>query len=349
MTQTAMENALGVIADIEGCALTEDDRLFLSQPEVSGIILFGRNYQSPQQLRQLTTSLKQLRSDLLISVDQEGGRVQRFREGFSRIPAMLSFEKIWQKSPDECLLLVNQMAELLALECRLAGIDLTYAPVLDIEQGCSKVIGDRAFGHSATAVVALATAWCDGLAKVGFKAVGKHFPGHGGVVADSHFELPTDERNANELAQDIEPFKQLIATGHLAGIMPAHVVYPSIDVEHTAGFSAVWLQQYLRQSLGFGGVIFSDDLSMAGAAAAGNFADRATAAIKAGANALLACNNREAAQIIIETVRKQRQPYLDLSSWCQPELSLVIEDQYQARVKQLRIELNEQGWLTDKQ
>lgn len=339
--------AIGVIADIDGVALTDDDKAFLSQPEICGIILFSRNFQSVGQLKQLTHSIKKLRPDLLISVDQEGGRVQRFREGFCRIPAMLSFEQYWQKDAQKYLPLVSDMAELLALECRLAGVDLSYAPVLDIEQDCSRVIGDRAFGHSSAAVIALASAWCHGLERVGFKAVGKHFPGHGGIVADSHHELPVDSRSLADLEEDIAPFKQLIEQGQLAGIMPAHVLYAAVDRDNTAGFSQYWLQSVLRQKLNFTGIIFSDDLSMAGAAAVGTFRDRALAAVHAGANVLLACNDRNAAQAVVDTVRihAAERPQLSLSSWCQEPLAIQQEQRLQQRVKELAQALAQEGLL----
>lgn len=346
--QLISSKAIGVIADIDGSYLTDDDRIFLSQPEVCGIILFSRNFQSLNQLQQLTADIKSLRPDLLISADQEGGRVQRFRGGFYRIPAMMTFEKIWLTEGDKCLASVSDMAELLALECRLAGVDLTYAPVLDIEQDCSQVIGDRAFGHTADGVTQLASAWCRGLARVGFKAIGKHFPGHGGVVADSHHELPIDPRSMVELQEDMAPFKCLIEQGQLAGIMPAHVIYSGVDKNHTAGFSDYWLQTVLRQELQFDGVIFSDDLSMTGAASAGDYSKRALAAINAGANALLACNDRHAAQVVIDTVKNHafNKPRLDLSSWCQHRLTQDQTQTLQQRVIELSEDLMNLGWLT---
>jgi len=297
-------HSIGVIADISGLALTADDRDFLSQPEVAGIILFSRNYESPQQLQQLTAELQRLRPDLLISVDQEGGRVQRFRDGFTRLPPMLMLEQQLKDDPQAACSLASELGWLMATELLAHGVHLSFAPVLDIERDCSTVIGDRAFGHSAENVLTLATAFVDGMAEAGMAAVGKHFPGHGAVVADSHLELPIDERSKTELDYDIQPFAALIARQSLAGVMPAHVIYPAVDGDNTAGFSSRWLQHVLRQQLGFGGVIFSDDLSMAGAAAAGNYRARSARAIAAGCNALLACNNRDAAVEVVLAVKR---------------------------------------------
>ncbi|MEC8444389.1 MAG: beta-N-acetylhexosaminidase [Pseudomonadota bacterium] len=294
--------AVGVIADIDGLTLSDDDRTFLQAPELSGLILFTRNYESPQQLAALTADIRSIRPDLLICVDQEGGRVQRFREGFTRFAPMMTFERLYQVDPERALHFAEQGGYLLAQELVLHGVDLTFAPVLDIERDCSQVIGDRAFGHDEATVAALAAAWCRGLARAGMKAVGKHFPGHGAVVADSHVSLPVDERSYLDLEYDMRPFVRLMAQDLLQGIMPAHVIYPAVDAERTAGFSARWLQGILRGDLGFDGVIFSDDLSMAGAAATGSPGARANAAMAAGANALVVCNHRAAAQEVIDAV-----------------------------------------------
>ena len=333
-----MNNALGVIADIEGLSLTEDDKQFLVQKEITGLILFSRNYESPAQLKILTQSIKTLRPDLLISVDQEGGRVQRFREGFTRFASMISYEAIYKEKPEAAIELAELAAWLLAVELIEHGVDLTFAPVLDIERGCSRVIGDRAFGHSSEVVIALASAWTKGLNRAGMKSVGKHFPGHGAVTADSHHELPIDPRPLSELEYDIEPFSALIKQQYLAGIMPAHVIYPTVDSEHTAGFSPLWLQGVLRNDLGFDGVIFSDDLSMEGAASGGDSYQRAIKAATAGANALVVCNNRSAA---VETVRAVRhmqtegKEQLSLADWvCSAEDSSKDEKAYARQVLQ---------------
>jgi beta-N-acetylhexosaminidase len=313
-----MTQPVGVIADIDGVELTPEDKQFLQQPEISGLIFFARNYQSSSQLKALCAALHELRPDLLLTVDQEGGRVQRFREGFTRFAPMMAYEAIYKNDAQRALALAKDGGWLLASELIAHGVDLTFAPVLDIERDCSKVIGDRAFAHNAEAVTALAGAWINGLESAGMKAVGKHFPGHGAVVADSHKELPVDSRSTDELDYDIQPFKALIADNKLGGIMPAHVVYPDVDPEHTAGFSAIWLQNILRKQLGFTGTIFSDDLSMEGAASGGDFYQRSFAAAHAGANALVVCNNREAAQQVINAARDMHSAgtqCLDLSDW----------------------------------
>lgn len=313
-----MAQPVGVIADIGGLELTAEDKTFLQQPEISGLIFFARNYQSPEQLKTLTAELRAVRPDILLTVDQEGGRVQRFREGFTRFAPMMMYEAIYKNDAQHALALAKDGGWLLASELIEHGVDLTFAPVLDIERDCSQVIGDRAFGHDADTVSALASAWIEGLQSAGMMAVGKHFPGHGAVVADSHKELPVDSRSTGELDYDIQPFKALIADNKLGGIMPAHVVYPAVDSEHTAGFSAIWLQNILRKQLGFTGTIFSDDLSMEGAASGGDFYQRSFAAANAGANALVVCNNREAAQQVINAARDMHSAgtqRLDLSGW----------------------------------
>jgi len=330
-------SAVGVIADIEGLTLTDDDREFLKRPEISGLIFFARNYESPEQLKNLTAELNALRPDLVLCVDQEGGRVQRFRDGFSRFKPMMAYETIYRENPEQALELAEAGGWLLAQELVDCGVDLTFAPVLDIERDLSKVIGDRAFGHDADSVYALASAWVKGMSQVGMKAVGKHFPGHGAVEADSHLELPVDSRPYTELEYDITPFARMMADGTLSGIMPAHVVYPAVDAERTAGFSSRWLQGILRSELGFDGVIFSDDLSMAGAASAGGFAQRAEAAASAGANALVVCNDRIAATAIADAVGQMHaegRARLDLSGWKLTAASERLPEGQRERLKQ---------------
>lgn len=303
-----------VIADIKGLELSAEDIDFIQQPEISGLILFSRNYQSPEQLKALTSHILSVRPNLLICVDQEGGRVQRFRDGFTLLPPMQSLESHYQTDPAQALELAQGLGLLMASEVIACGVHLSFAPVLDIERGISQVIGNRAFASNAAAVTELARAFIEGMNQAGMQAVGKHFPGHGAVSADSHVSLPIDERTSVEIDYDIQPFAQLILEQKLAGIMPAHVVYPALDKNNTAGFSTIWLQQVLRTKLGFKGVIFSDDLTMEGAACVGDYSARAEAALKAGANALLVCNKREAAQQVIDWMRaNERWPHLDLS------------------------------------
>lgn len=302
-----------VMADIAGFTLTSEDEAFLLQPEISGLILFSRNYESPQQLKSLCDNIKALRSDLIIAVDQEGGRVQRFREGFLRLPSMSVLGESFQKNEILALKQAYELGWLMAIELIHHGIDISFAPVLDLDYGRSSVIGDRAFARSPSAVYRLTDQLIKGMKSAGMCATAKHFPGHGFVEADSHLELPTDKRSRTEIfAEDLQPFKQLITENKLSAVMPAHVVYPDIDADFTAGFSKIWLQDILRNELGFDGLIYSDDLSMEGAAASGSPSIRAEKAKNAGCNVLLICNKRAAAQEIVDTVREKQWPIVSL-------------------------------------
>lgn len=304
-----------VMADIAGLELTAADKQFLLQPEIAGLILFTRNYESPTQLSALCASIKTLRDDLVIAVDQEGGRVQRFREGFLRLPAMNKLGLSYQKDPKRALQQSQALGWLMAAQLIQHGIDISFAPVLDLDYQRSSVIGDRAFAQNPDAVYQLADQFIAGMQQAGMSATAKHFPGHGYVEADSHLELPTDTRSKEILFdQDLAPFQNLINENKLAAIMPAHVVYPSVDETHTAGFSSVWLQDILKGQLGFQGLIYSDDLSMEGAVASGSPGVRAEKAYSAGCNVLLICNNRDAAQEIVNTVREKQWPLIDLKS-----------------------------------
>lgn len=328
----------GVIADIEGVCLSAEDYDFLQQPELSGLIFFARNYQHPQQLRELTAEIRAVRPDLLLCVDQEGGRVQRFRQGFTRLPAMGQLESLYLQNAAQALALSHELGWLMASEVRDCGVHLSFAPVLDIERGVSRVIGDRAFAHTDEGVIALARAFISGMNEAGMAAVGKHFPGHGAVEADSHLATPIDERTWSDLQYDMHPFEQLIKEGLLAGIMPAHVRFLAVDAQKTAGFSSRWLQDILRNQLAFQGVIFSDDLSMQGAASVGGYKARTLAALQAGANALLVCNDRVAAQQVIDALRMARHEQsfdlLSLSAWQGPSMTLDVPRQ-QRIVEQL--------------
>lgn len=339
MSKSINTQAVGVIADIAGTTLTVQDIEFLQQPELSGLIFFARNYQSPEQLKTLSANIARLRPDLLLCVDQEGGRVQRFREGFTRLPAMLKLAEYYAGDAESALNLAQDIGYLLACELLSCGVHLSFTPVLDIERGISQVIGDRALGKDAETVLALARRLIDGLQEQGLYAVGKHFPGHGAIAADSHLALPVDERSLDELSYDMQPFAALIQERKLLGIMPAHVLYPQVDAEHNAGFSPRWLKQILRQQLGFSGVIFSDDLSMQGAACVGDYSARTLAAVQAGANALLVCNNRDAAWDVIKTLRAEQKAlvHLDLSEFIPPDRAVdeVRLAQIRARLLQL--------------
>jgi len=296
--------ALGpVMLDVAGTELTDDDRLRLLHPLVGGVILFTRNFESCAQLSRLTAEIHELRSPpLIIAVDHEGGRVQRFREGFTRLPPMRELGLVWDRDHRKAVSLAQSLGFVLAAELRVHGVDLSFAPVLDVDFGNSSVIGDRAFHSRPDAIAELATGILHGLRDGGMAAVGKHFPGHGHVRADSHHEVPIDERPYADIeGEDLVPFRRLIDAG-MVGIMPAHVIYPQVDAA-PAGFSEIWLKRILRGQLGFDGVIFSDDLSMEGASVAGGVVDRANAALRAGCDMVLVCNDSQSADQLLSNLQ----------------------------------------------
>jgi len=292
-----------VMLDIGGLELTVEDRERLAHPLVGGVILFARNYGSPSQLKELVASIRGLR-DLapLIAVDHEGGRVQRFREGFTAIPPMRSLGELWDRDVAGAGEEAERLGRVIAAELLAHGVDFSFTPVLDLDYGTSEVIGDRAFHRHPNAVAHLASALRRGLGAGGVAAVAKHFPGHGFVAGDSHHETPRDPRPLAALeADDLVPFAALIREG-IEGVMPAHVIYPEVDAQ-PAGFSHVWLTDILRQRLGFDGLIFSDDLSMAGAQGAGDIVDRARAAQEAGCDMVLVCNDPDATDALLSRWR----------------------------------------------
>jgi beta-N-acetylhexosaminidase len=288
-----------VMLDVAGLTLDAADREMLGHPAVGGVILFKRNYASTTQLEQLTADIRTLRSpSLLIAVDHEGGRVQRFQEGFTRLPAMRALGAVYDRDPELAENLAGAIGVVLASELFAHGVELSFTPVVDIDFGSSRVIGDRAFHHTPQGVARLAASLVRGMGRIGMGAVAKHFPGHGFVRADSHVAVPVDERELAEIeANDLSPYRTLIAAG-LAGVMPAHVIYPKVD-PRPAGFSSVWLGQILRGRLGFDGLVFSDDLSMEGATVAGDIIERGGAALGAGCDMILVCGNREAAASLV--------------------------------------------------
>ncbi|WP_185230554.1 beta-N-acetylhexosaminidase [Teredinibacter franksiae] len=295
------ETTLGpVVIDIAGTFLDDSDKELLSNPWVGGVILFTRNYSSVIQLQALTSAIKAINANLIIAVDHEGGRVQRFREGFTRIPTMQSVGNRFLIDAVEGLRCAREAGWLMAAELIASGLDISFAPVLDVDESLSDIIGDRSFGVSPNVVVQVARAFMAGMKEAGMANTGKHFPGHGGVRADSHLELPVDSRELKALeSRDIVPFKALGA--ELDALMPAHILFPAIDAE-PVGFSSWWIRQYLRQELQFKGVVFSDDLSMEGATGAGGYGSRALAALSAGCDAILVCNNRDGVLEVLHTL-----------------------------------------------
>lgn len=292
---TALSGSL--MLDIQGFWLTAEDRHLLRQPQVGGVILFARNIEHPAQVRELCLAMRAVRPDILIAVDQEGGRVQRLRQGFVRLPAMGELSAC-----DDAPVLAEQCGWVMASEVLAAGLDFSFAPVLDLDYGRSTVIGKRSFGANPVQVVELAGSFIKGMAAAGMAAVGKHFPGHGWAEADSHVAIPRDERSLQQIREsDLIPFARLAA--NLAGVMPAHVIYPQVD-EQPAGFSRRWLRHILRAELGYRGVIFSDDLSMAGAHVAGDAAARIEAALQAGCDMGLLCNDRAAAELALSRLQQ---------------------------------------------
>jgi beta-N-acetylhexosaminidase len=288
-----------IMLDVAGTVLTDEEITRLHHPLVGGVILFARNYQSPRQLSELTTAIHAVRNpQLLIAVDHEGGRVQRFREGFTRLPAMRELGKIWDEHPKRAKHLAQQTGYVLAAELRACGVDFSFTPVLDVDFGVSSVIGDRAFHSAPQAIAELAHSLMLGLKQGGMHTVGKHFPGHGFVRADSHLDIPVDERSYTDIELcDLIPFRQMINYG-LTAVMPAHVIYNRVDTQ-PAGFSAIWLKKILRGELNFEGCIFSDDLSMEGATVAGGIVQRASAALNAGCDMVLVCNKPESAEQLL--------------------------------------------------
>lgn len=294
--------------DIEGLALTSADRTLLREPAVGGVVLFSRNYASPGQLAGLVSAIRAVRSPpLLIAVDHEGGRVQRFREGFSAIPPMRQLGRQYDSDPEAALSLAKSAGWLIASELRAMDIDLSFAPCVDIDWGVSEIIGDRAFHKTPDVVADLAGSFALGLRSAGMVAIGKHFPGHGAVVADSHKKLPIDRRSYGDLLDDMQPYDRMIRKRQLAGVMLAHVVYAELDPA-PAGFSTYWIQNQLRSRLRFDGAVFCDDLSMQATERFGSMPARAKLALEAGCDMVLVCNDRPAASTTVAALREYSNP-----------------------------------------
>ena len=286
--------------DLLDSTLQDEEQEILRHPLVGGVILFSRNYESTEQLCDLVSSIHAVRKpELLVAVDHEGGRIQRFREGFTRLPACGLIGKAFDEDEQAGLQLAGHAGWVMAAELRAVGVDFSFAPVLDIHKGISSVIGDRSFHRDPENVARLARAYMNGMRKAGMSAVGKHFPGHGSVAEDSHVAIPVDSRRFEDIRQDdLVAFERLVNAG-LPGIMPAHVIYPAVD-DRPAGFSPVWLKEILRGQLQFQGTVFSDDINMAGAEFAGDFPGRANCALVAGCDMVLVCNNRDAVHTLLD-------------------------------------------------
>lgn len=301
--------ALGpLMVDIASVELDVEDREVLVHPLVGGVILFTRNYREPEQLAALVESLHDLRSPpLLVAVDQEGGRVQRFRDGFTELPPARLYGRLYEADPKEAARISELGAWLMAAELRAQGIDLSFAPVVDLDYGVSSVIGDRAFHADPAAVAELARAWVLGTRRGGMGACVKHFPGHGAVQGDSHHMLPVDARPLEEIRRrDLLPYERLLRLD-LASVMMAHVVYSQVDAQ-PASLSRRWIQEELRGRLRFEGAVFCDDLSMRGAEKAGDYIDRAEAALAAGCDMLPVCNGREGVIAILDALKPEPNP-----------------------------------------
>jgi len=296
-----------LMVDVAGLGLTAEDRRLLAHPLVGSVILFTRNFESVAQLRALVEEIHAIRRpSLLVAVDHEGGRVQRFRDGFTALPPARLIGHAYDMDADAGRRLAWQCGWLMAAELRAAGVDISFAPCVDLDYGVSEVIGDRAYHRDPTVVARLAVACMQGMRSAGMAATAKHFPGHGAVVADSHLSLPVDRRELADLGEDLLPYRQLIANG-LPSIMVAHVLFPAVD-ESPAGFSRRWIERELRWGLGFTGAVFSDDLSMGGAAVAGSVSERARRALAAGCDVLPVCNDRDAALGVIAGLEGRSDP-----------------------------------------
>jgi len=280
-----------LMMDVAGTALTREERELLAHPLIGSVILFTRNYEAPAQLTELVRAIHAVRSPpLLVAVDHEGGRVQRFRHGFSALPPLRTIGHVYDLDPDQGLETARRLGWLMAAELLAFGIDFSFAPCVDLDYGVSEVIGDRSFHRRAEAVARLAVAYMHGMRDAGMAATAKHFPGHGAVVVDSHRALPVDRREYADLADDLLPYRRLIDNG-LPAVMVAHVQFPAVDAL-PASLSPRWVGGVLRGELGFAGAVFADDLSMGGAASFGDILQRARQALSAGCDVLPVCNDR---------------------------------------------------------
>lgn len=335
--------------DVTGFELTRMERQLIARRAVGGVILFARNYQSKSQLSRLIADLRQCNNSLLIAVDQEGGRVQRFRDGFLRLPALFNIGEFAKTDLKMGCLIARSSGWAMASELRAVGIDFSFAPVLDLFSVNSTVIGDRGFSDDPRMVVTLATEYIQGMHEAGMAATGKHFPGHGTVAADSHLELPVDTRTFDQIRKkDLEVFAQM--AGIVDAIMPAHVLYSKVD-SLSAGFSTYWLQQVLRKDLNFNGIIFSDDLTMLATESSGEIEQRAQLALDAGCEMILVCNNTSSAlrtADFLEAVNLKKNERLEQMvgrGFC--ELNNLYESERWQKVSKIITEFSSQGELSN--
>ena len=300
-----------LMVDLAGTALTPEDQQVLAHPLVGSVILFSRNYVDASQLRALIGQIHAVRSPaLLVAVDQEGGRVQRFRSGFSALPPLRRIGQTYDGNAQQGLEMARALGWLMAAELLACGLDFSFAPCVDLDYGLSEIIGDRAFHARAEVVATLAVAYMHGMRDAGMAATAKHFPGHGAVVADSHLALPIDRRELIDLDPDLLPYRRLIANG-LPAVMVAHVLVPAVDTL-PASFSTRWITQQLRHTLEFAGLVFADDLTMAGAAAVGDLIERAARALQAGCDVVPVCNDRSGVLRLLDHLKPRIEPAAQL-------------------------------------
>ena len=289
--------------DLVGLSISPEEQILLSHSHVGGVILFSRNIKSRNQVCKLVSQIRECSSTLLIAVDQEGGRVQRLIDGFTRLPPMQLLGDLMAVSTEKGASLSYETGWLMASEVLACGIDFSFAPVLDVDRDTSSIIGDRAFSNCPNIVGKAAEAFIDGMAEAGMASTGKHFPGHGGIVADSHLEAPIDNRYLEDLLnKDLKPF--LALAKKLNGVMPAHITFPKVD-PCSVGFSSYWIKRILRHNLGFEGIIFSDDLSMRGADVAGGYTEKAKLALGAGCDMILVCNCPQGVVEVLSYMERQ--------------------------------------------
>ena len=333
-----------LIIDLEGPQLLPEEKELFAHPLIGGVILFARNYQSRQQLKSLCQSIRSTRSSpLLIMVDQEGGRVQRFIHEFTRLPPMIKFGELFDKNPQQACADVKECAWLMATELLSAHVDLSLAPVLDLQKNLNQAIGDRAFHSDPQTVIKLALAFIAGMREAGMAATIKHFPGHGSVQLDSHHKLPNDLRRLDEVEQeDMLPFTAIIRQ-NVEAVMSSHIIFPNID-SCLVSYSRYWLKIILREKLGFSGIVLSDDLNMEGANISSNYDERVKAAKEAGCDFTLVCNNRKGVVQVVDRLPKQFY-FVESEKWqaLQGRLGQALESERWQIAKERITKFNNEG------